>query len=216
MNLLLLSLLWLGWCTLHSLLIDPGVVRAIERRMPGIGRYYRLLYNGLALLTLAPLAVVTGAAGGPVVFGWRGWANLLRLVMLLGALGLFLGGAKKYNLQYFLGLTQLRTGKTHLLLTDSPAFADDGVFGLVRHPWYLGVLLLIWSILPEYPWARFLAAVILSIYVFVGAWLEERKILARHGGSYRGYQQRVSMLFPWKWLKKKLHDSPFSSSREPK
>ncbi len=82
--------------------------------------------------------------------------------------------------------------------------APTGVFGLVRHPWYLGSLLLIWSALPVYPLPKFVAAVILSCYLVIGTLLEERKIIARHGERYRAYQQRVSMLFPWKWLKKKL------------
>lgn len=200
----MLSCLWIGWCAVHSLLIDPAVSGAIERRLPGVARYYRLLYNVLALLTLLPLAVVTGLAEGPPVFSWQGWGNVVRVLLLVCAFLLFRGGAKKYDMQYFLGLKQLRTGETPLLLSDSSEFSTDGVFGLVRHPWYLGSLLFIWSALPEYPPASFATATILSCYLVIGSLLEERKILARHGESYRAYQTRVSMLFPWKWLKKKL------------
>lgn len=204
MSLILLSCLWIGWCAVHSLLIDPAVIDAIERRVPGVARYYRLLYNALAFLTLLPLAIVTGLAGGPPVFSWQGWGNVVRVLLLVCAFFLFRGGAQKYDMQYLLGLRQLRTGETPLLLTDSPEFAAGGVFGLVRHPWYLGSLLFIWSALPEYPLPKFLAAAILSCYLVIGSLLEERKILARHGESYRAYQRQVSMLFPWRWLKKKL------------
>ncbi|MBB5349061.1 DUF1295 domain-containing protein [Desulfoprunum benzoelyticum] len=204
MSLILLSFLWIGWCAGHSLLIDPVVIGAIESRVPGVARYYRLLYNALAFLTLVPLAIVTGLAGGPPVFAWQGWGNVIRILLLVCALLLFRGGAKQYDLQYVVGLKQLRTGKTPLLLTDSPDFSANGVFGLVRHPWYLGSLLLIWSALPVYPLPKFVAAVILSCYLVIGTLLEERKIIARHGERYRAYQQQVSMLFPLKWLKKKL------------
>lgn len=204
MNPILLSCLWIGWCALHSLLIDRTVIGAIERRVPGVARFYRLLYNVLAFATLLPLVVVTGLAGGPPVFGWQGWGNVVRLLLLAAAVLLFLGGARKYDMQYLLGLKQLRTGKSTLLLTDSPEFTADGVFGLVRHPWYLGSLLVIWSALPEYPLSKFLAAIILSCYLVIGTLLEERKILACHGERYRAYQKQVSMLFPWKWLKNKL------------
>lgn len=204
MNLILLSLLWIGWCAAHSLLIAPAVSDAAFRRISWLARWHRLLYNGFAALTLIPLMVVTAQAGGAPVFGWEGWWNLLRLVMLLSALLLFRGGAAEYDTQALLGLRQLRTGESQLLLSDSPKFADSGVFGLVRHPWYLGSLLFIWSVLPAYPPGPFLAAVILSLYLVVGTLLEERKIIARHGDSYRLYQQRVSMLLPWKWLKKRL------------
>ncbi len=205
---LLIVLLWVGWCALHSLLIGSGVSRAIRRRMPGIDRYYRLLYNGLALLTLVPVAIVTGLAEGPVVFSWEGWGHLFRAFLLVCAFLLFWGGAHKYDMRYFLGFRQLETGQTSLLLTDAPKFTERGVFGLVRHPWYLGSLLLIWSALPEYQLPKFLVAIILSCYLVIGTLLEERKILARHSESYIAYQQRVSMLLPWKWLKKRLRQYP--------
>jgi protein-S-isoprenylcysteine O-methyltransferase Ste14 len=114
---------------------------------------------------------------------------------------LFQGGAKKYDLQYFLGVKQLRTGEEHLLLSDTDEFDETGVFSITRHPWYFGSLLLLWSILPQYSLPVFLTACILSMYLVIGTMLEERKIIARYGDGYRRYQQRVSMLFPWKWLR---------------
>jgi protein-S-isoprenylcysteine O-methyltransferase Ste14 len=203
-RLILLSVLWLGWCTLHSLLIDPVVIGFIKARFAGIARFYRLLYNALALMTLLPLVLFTDRIGGPLVFRWHGPGNLVRFGLLICAILLFYGGARKYDMQYLLGFRQLRSGESHLLLNDATEFAEDGVFGLVRHPWYLGALLLLWSMSPDYPAARFIAALILSFYLVIGTRLEERKILAGCGDSYRVYQQRVSMLFPWKWLKKKL------------
>jgi protein-S-isoprenylcysteine O-methyltransferase Ste14 len=46
---------------------------------------------------------------------------------------------------------------------------------------------------------------VLSLYLVIGAFLEERKLLKEFGDDYRLYKNRVSMLFPWKWIKKKLH-----------
>ena len=117
---------------------------------------------------------------------------------------LFKGGAQKYDLIYFFGLKQLQTGEEHLLLSDTDEFTETGVFGITRHPWYLGSLLFIWSILPRYPLPVFLAVCILSVYLVVGTMLEERKIVAQYGDSYRRYRKRVSMLFPWKWLMRLL------------
>jgi protein-S-isoprenylcysteine O-methyltransferase Ste14 len=72
---------------------------------------------------------------------------------------------------------------------------------MTRHPWYLGSLLAIWTIFPEYQLGPTVAVIILSLYLVLGTLLEERKIVREHGDSYRRYQQQVSMLFPWKWLK---------------
>lgn len=211
MNLVLLVFLWICWCAMHSLSIDSRVTDFIHRRLPRLIRYYRLLYNGVSLLTLIPLAMFTRLVGGEVVFGWQGWTVLCRMLLLAVALALFFAGAKRYDLRHFLGIRQLQSGEDQLLMSDSPDFSATGVFGMTRHPWYFGSLLLIWSVLPQYPLPVFLAAVVLSIYLVVGTVLEERKILARYGDAYRLYRQQVSMLFPWKWLKRKLQE--VSSSR---
>ena len=189
---------------MHSLLIDMRVVDALHRRFPGFVRYYRLLYNGVSLTTLVPLAIATRSSGGEVVVAWTTATMPVRAALLAASLALFYSAAKKYDLQYFLGLPQYRTGVTNVLIGPDEEFSEAGVFGLTRHPWYLGSLLLIWSALREYPLAVFLAACILSIYLLVGTVLEENKIIARYGKAYRTYQQRVSMLFPWKWLRRRL------------
>jgi protein-S-isoprenylcysteine O-methyltransferase Ste14 len=160
-----------------------------------------LVYNGLSLATLLPLAVHTWEIGGETVFGWPRGSVSVRVLLLVVAGLLFWGGGKRYDIKYFLGLKQLRTGHAYVLLSNSGDFHATGVFAITRHPWYLGSLLSIWSILGEYPRPIFCAAVILSLYLVVGTLLEERKILQEHGVSYRRYQQQVSMLFPWKWLK---------------
>ncbi len=200
MNVVLLSVLWIVWCTMHSVFIAPSMLARIKTHASSLTRYYRLLYNALSLITLIPLIIVTKMAGGPVVVSWEGYSIVLRVLLLVVALLLFRGGAQKYDVQYFLGLKQLQTGEEHLLLSEQEEFAATGILGITRHPWYFGSLLFLWSMLSEYPLPVFLAVCILSVYLVVGTLLEERKIVAQYGDSYCRYRQQVSMLFPWKWL----------------
>ena len=200
MHFILLSILWIIWCSLHSILIDGSVLGRIKKHAPGMTRYYRLLYNGLSLVALVPLLIMTKKTGGPVILSWDGYAVFLRVIFFIIAFLLFRGGAQQYDLQYFLGFKQLRTGKEHLLLSEHEAFLETGVFGITRHPWYLGSLFFIWSMSGEYTLSAFLVACILSVYLIIGTILEERKIVAQYGEQYCLYRQRVSMLLPWKWL----------------
>ncbi len=204
MNLVMLCIFWVMWCGVHSLLINSSVLGLVKKYASCLTRYYRLLYNGVSFVTLVPLIIVTGMAEGRVMVRWEGSSNYLRIVLLTAAFLLFTGGARQYDILYFLGLKQLQTGEEHLLLSDAEEFTESGVFGFIRHPWYVGSLLLLWSVLPRYPLPVFLAVCILSVYLVIGTMLEERKIIAQYGDSYRRYQQRVSMLFPWKWLMRLL------------
>ena len=207
MHVALLSILWIVWCAMHSILISVSVLGLIKKHLPALTRYYRLLYNGFSLITLVPLIWITRMTEGSVVVGWEGYLISLRVFFLITAFLLFKGGAQKYDLQYFLGIKQLLTGKEHLLLSDNEGFTEAGVFGITRHPWYLGSLLFLWSMLAEYPLPVFLAVCIMSVYLVIGTMLEERKIVAQYGDEYHRYRQRVSMLFPWKWLKRALQRS---------
>lgn len=204
MNMILLCILWISWCGIHSIMIDTSAVDCMRRSAPNLIRYHRLVYNGLSLVTLIPLVVLTRNSSGIVVFAWEGYTVLVRILLLGVALLLFYGGAKRYDFKYFIGLKQLQTGENTVLMGGVEAFFEDGVFGFCRHPWYLGSFLLIWSILSEYPLPFFWVACILSVYLVVGTLLEERKIVAQYGDRYRDYQQRVSMFFPWKWLIRKF------------
>ncbi len=198
MNLLLLSLLWILWCTMHSLMIARAVTGFLTRFLGDRFRYYRLFYNITAMMTLLPLVVLTRNLRGDSVFVWQGYWLSLRFLLLAAATLLFWAGSRRYDMGYFLGIRQIRSGKTHTLLSETEEFSTAGVFGLTRHPWYLGSLLLIWSILPVYSPADLTVAVILSAYLVIGTVLEERKLVADYGDAYRTYQRQVSMLLPWK------------------
>ncbi len=204
MDYLLLTTAWGGWCAMHSLLIAPSVTGFMRSRFPGSDRWYRIFYNSFSLITLIPLLYYTMSFESTAVFRWEGIWQVLRFAFLLLAFILFREGAKKYALDYFLGIKQLQTGKNNALLNDKKTFAQTGAFGLIRHPWYAGSLLLVWSVLPDYTAATIIISSILSIYLIAGTFLEERKILVECGESYRLYQKQVSMLFPWKWLVRRL------------
>jgi methanethiol S-methyltransferase len=198
-----LGLLWIAWCAMHSLLISTVFLDLLERRAQWLLRYHRLLYNGVSLITILPLILFTRQVAPEVVFSWSGPAIVLRGLLLAGAAALFIGGAKRYELDIFLGLRQLHSGDAEQLLSERVEFTTEGVFGMTRHPWYLGSLFFLWSVFPAYSTGVLLAVVILSIYLVIGTWLEEKKILARHGTAYRRYSTQVSMLFPGRWLLRK-------------
>lgn len=75
-------------------------------------------------------------------------------------------------------------------------FKEKLFYKFVRHPIQLGVLIGIWST-PAMSYSHLMLSITLSIYIFVALRYEERDLITVWGNTYREYQQRVGMLFPF-------------------
>lgn len=82
-------------------------------------------------------------------------------------------------------------------------FTVKGPYQWVRHPLYLFMMVMIWSC-PNLTADRLLFNILWSVWIFVGTILEERDLVEQFGDAYREYQQKVSMLFPYEFIKKGL------------
>ncbi len=200
---LLLILTWVCWCGLHSALISVSVTNYLEKLLGERFRFYRLAYNLFSSATLA-VPVLVGLSlqqSETALFIWSGGvAGMIRFSLLGSALILFVSAAKNYDTESFLGISQLRSRHRSHLLNNQSVFSASGVSTIVRHPWYLGGILFVWSAAKVLYPSTVIAAAIISGYFVVGTILEEQKLVKQFGDSYRFYQQSVPMLFPYKWL----------------
>ena len=192
----LLIVLWLCWCGLHSLLITGAVQRWVVRRDGAWHGVYRLAYAVISLVTLLPVVWYSRSLPQSTLFDPPLWFRLMQGLLLVLALVLFIGGARAYDLGSFLGLRQWRDYRAGRP-AGPPVLCTGGILARVRHPWYGGGLALLWG-LPELTDASLVTRVILSLYLIIGAHLEERKLIALHGEPYRDYRRRVPMFFPWR------------------
>lgn len=198
---LFITALWIIWCCCHSLMIAPGVTGRLKQRLGDRFRFYRLFFNAFALATFLPLAAYSLAIDETPVIAWEGALAVVKYGLLSLSLFLFAAGARQYRLSTFLGLDRIRGAKSDPGLPARPAFATAGILAVIRHPWYAGGLLFIWA--RDLGLTALLVNLVFSVYLVAGAFLEERKLVKEFGDDYRRYQNRVSMFFPWKWIKKK-------------
>jgi protein-S-isoprenylcysteine O-methyltransferase Ste14 len=101
-----------------------------------------------------------------------------------------------------IGLRQIKDEKACSVLTDDCSLDTAGVLSVVRHPWYCAGILIVWA--RPLDLAAILTNLVVSGYLVVGAILEERKLQVQFGQQYADYQRRVSMLFPIKWVQRRL------------
>jgi protein-S-isoprenylcysteine O-methyltransferase Ste14 len=77
------------------------------------------------------------------------------------------------------------------------ALVQDGVYDLMRHPQYVGIMLIVLGQLIDWPTFAtiILSPFILWLYVRL-AYREENVQLAKFGVAYERYRQRVPMFVP--------------------
>lgn len=74
-------------------------------------------------------------------------------------------------------------------------FKTHWIYRHVRHPLYLGTLMVVW-IAPFMTVGHVLFALGFTVYIAIGMRYEERDLVRAHGDSYRDYQRTVPALFP--------------------
>ncbi|MBW1842493.1 MAG: DUF1295 domain-containing protein [Deltaproteobacteria bacterium] len=200
MRLLILAILWTFWCVIHSGMISVTATTYFKQRLGSGFRFYRLIFNAVAVISLVPVVLYGHSIRGTAVFHWNGPGVLLRAILLAAAVGLFFAGAKQYDLFQFLGVRQIKDNTIHGALTETGRLETTGILNMTRHPWYLGAILLVWTYQGAMDVSALMSNTILTVYLVVGAVLEERKLLMAYGEEYRRYQKRVSMFFPFKYL----------------
>jgi protein-S-isoprenylcysteine O-methyltransferase Ste14 len=198
---LLLALAWTAYCAVHSAMISETVIGTLKRRLGDAFRFYRLFFNAVAIVLLVPVVSYSMSLRRGPVFRWDGpWLAVRYALVAVGVL-LFAAGGRHYRLSQFLGIAQLRGTSSGGLATGG-GIDSSGVLGLIRHPWYAGLVLLLWA--RDLDVAGLVVSGVLTVYILVGTLLEERKLVHEFGDAYRGYQERVSMFVPAKWFRSRI------------
>jgi methanethiol S-methyltransferase len=152
----------------------------------------RSVYVAVASAQVALLVWQWRGIDGAVL--WQATGALATALVIVQVCGFAIALLSTFLVDHFelFGLAQAfgRTRSTSRFVT--PLF-----YRLVRHPLYLGMLIALWCP-PTMSIARLALTIGFTLYVLVGARLEERDLVRDFGDDYRAYQDRVPMLLPWR------------------
>ncbi len=192
MNHFFLILFWVLYFILHSILASNWLKRFVKSKSLKLFPFFRLVYNGIALVTLF-LVLKFQQTISPVFL----FDKILTLqiigysIMILGAMLGYLA-FKNYSTSEFLGFDYNKSSEENKSFLNTSGFNS-----FVRHPLYFASLLLIWGYFIANPNSNILIMNgVITAYLIIGTKLEEQKLIKEFGQQYKDYINKVSMLLP--------------------
>ena len=153
-------------------------------------RYYRLIYSvlvsiGLALILWYQYSFMSPDLFSNTIFFWPA----IIFMIIPGLIIMYISIRK-----YFMLLSGIRS----VYQAVPPAeLKVEGIHRYVRHPLYSGTILFVWGLFVLFPLLNNLIAVILlTAYVWIGIYFEEKKLIIEFGKKYEDYIATVPKLIP--------------------
>jgi len=180
-----LILMWSVYFTIHSLLASQTIKsKLVEAGLPL--KAQRIIYNLVAIVGLLSILIYNGTLSPEVLIPKTQFSKIAAL--FLGGAGVLIINAafKQFNSGSFLGIK------------DEPSeLRRDGILKHIRHPLYAGTILMVAGLFVYDPrTATLVSAICIYIYLPIGIYLEEKKLVNQFGQLYISYRKEVPAIIP--------------------
>jgi protein-S-isoprenylcysteine O-methyltransferase Ste14 len=177
------------WGIVHSWLASLGFKDFLRQHFGnGFMRFYRLLYNIFSVVSILPVLYLMISLPDRILYQVPvPWSYLMRIGQVVSAILLFAAVVQTDPLS-FVGLRQLVEETKSNLVT-------SGFYHFIRHPLYTFGLLILW-LSPSMTINAFIVYAAFTIYILIGIYFEERKLLREFGQEYARYRSVTPMLIP--------------------
>ena len=185
---------WLSFGLGHSLLAS----RAVKSRFDSLlGAYYRLVYNAVACIHLGIVWLIGAWAFQQTSdFDLPRAVHIVMLAVSVAGWAMMLISLGSYDLGRLAGTRQIRSYRRGVKEPEDEPLRVGGLHRYVRHPLYLAGFLILWGRVTGH--FELATAMWGSAYLIVGAWFEERRLMALYGQAYSDYRSRVPAFVPWR------------------
>ena len=182
----------------HSIMVRRSFKRRLSRLFPDA--YHEAVYSIASGIFLF-IVIIFWQATAPL---WeaQGLTRLfMRLFFILPIVGFF-WAVKSLGFFDPFGIQAVFECDRHIKHRRTK-FVVKGPYRWVRHPLYFFILIMIW-LCPDLSTDRLFFNFMWSVWIIIGAHLEERDLAREFGNVYRNYQKSVPMLFPYKLINTKI------------
>lgn len=168
---------WVIYFALHSLMA---------------GRSNRVLYVLISTVGLLALLYYNGTIESIKFFSNEGPIRYVSLVLTIFGVMIIQTTFKQFNFKGFVGLAE-----------EPKELKTDGILSYVRHPIQAGIVLIMlgfFFFIPNLP--TLVSCLCVFIYIPIGLYFEEKKLVALFGDQYIEYRKRVPAIIPTSLLEK--------------
>lgn len=156
--------------------------------------FFRIFYNLFSLLTVLPLLYWQGTIPGPVVINLSPFLMIFKYAALVLSAIVIAGSFFSFDMWEFAGFRQIY--EKNKQTKKGVVIEKHGFYRVVRHPMYLGGFIFLIALMMHAPLSQFIGYGILSAYMIIGTFREDRRLARELGDMYRHYQKEVPMFFP--------------------
>jgi methanethiol S-methyltransferase len=186
MKIWILALGWIFYFVIHSVLASVSVKDYFAKKLGNGFKYYRVTYSIIS--TVGLILLVTLNAIIPADYFFERTSVMRYISLMLATFGVMTIqlAFRQYPLKSFLGF---REEKNELKI--------EGILKVIRHPIYSGIYLVtvgFFLFVPNLP--TLISCLCIFIYLPIGIYLEERKLIKFYRAEYEKYKKEVPGLIP--------------------
>jgi protein-S-isoprenylcysteine O-methyltransferase Ste14 len=188
MSIFILLLALAIWGVVHSFLASH-LAKDLFRLKIGSMDFYRLAYNIFSAISFLPILYLMVTLPNQLVYEVPSPWNLVMFGGQLLSVILLVVAFLQTDSLSFVGLRQL------FEVEKSGALVVHGLYKIVRHPLYTFSLLFLW-LTPSVSQNSLTVYIGSTLYILIGTYFEERKLLREFGEAYADYKKSTPMLIP--------------------
>jgi methanethiol S-methyltransferase len=189
---------------LHSFLASNKIKKNIAEKAGNQIAFYRIFYNVISIFTFSAFYELSPKPD-MMIYELRPPYDLiifsLQALCLFGFVFVFI----QWDWKEFAGFSQISRyyeGTYNIEEMDAkPVFYTKGLYKISRHPLYMFFILFM-VLRPYMDLFHMIFLVCSIIYIYIGSYFEEKKLIEKFGDEYLGYIERVPRIFPVKMFKK--------------